>query len=95
MIKEGKIRPSSSSVGSLILFVPKPNGKGFRVCVDYRHHNDHTKKDTTPLPPMEESSNRISKATNITKIDKRVSFHLMRMALGHEKFTAFRSKFRL
>jgi len=25
MIKEGKIRPSSSSVGSLILFVPKPN----------------------------------------------------------------------
>jgi hypothetical protein len=26
MIKEGKIRPSSSTVGSPILFVPKPNG---------------------------------------------------------------------
>ena len=63
--------------------------------MDYRQHNDHTKKDTTPLPPMEELSNRISKATNITKIDKRVGFYLMRMALGHEKFMAFRSKFGL
>jgi len=37
MIKEGKIRLSSSSVGSPILFVPKPNGNGFRLFVDYRH----------------------------------------------------------
>jgi len=44
MIREKKIRPSSSSVGSLILLVPKPNGKGLRVCVDYRHLNDHTKR---------------------------------------------------
>ena len=35
MIKEKKIRPSSGSVGSPILFVPKPNGKGLRLCVDY------------------------------------------------------------
>jgi hypothetical protein len=31
MIREKKIRPSSSSVGSPILFVPKPNGKGLRL----------------------------------------------------------------
>jgi len=28
MIREGMFVPSSSSVGSPILFVPKPNGKG-------------------------------------------------------------------
>jgi len=35
MIHEKKIRPSSSSVESPILFVLKPNGKGLRLCVDY------------------------------------------------------------
>lgn len=35
MIKEKKIRPSSGSVGSPVLFIPKPNGKGLRWCVDY------------------------------------------------------------
>jgi len=95
MIKEGKIRPSSSTVGSPILFVPKPNGKGLRLCIDYRHLNDYTKKDKTPLPIMEELSTRVNGATHITKIDLKSGFYLVRMALGHEKYTAFRTKFGL
>ena len=59
MIKEGKIRPSSSTVGSPILFVPKPNGRGLRLWIDYQHLNDYTKKDRTPLPIMEELSSRL------------------------------------
>ena len=39
IIKEEKIRQSSSAVGSPILFVPKLNGKELRLCVDYRHLN--------------------------------------------------------
>jgi hypothetical protein len=35
MIKEGKVRPSSSPIGSPILFVPTPNGNGLRLGVDY------------------------------------------------------------
>jgi len=95
MIKEKKIRPSSSSVGSPILFVPKPNGKGLRLCVDYRHLNDHTKKDKTPLPIMDELSRKVRDADWITQIDMKAGFHLIRMALGHEKFTAFRTRFGL
>ena len=34
-------------------------------------------------------------ADHITKIDMRAGFHLIRMALGHEKFTAFRTRFGL
>jgi hypothetical protein len=89
MIAEGKIRQSSSSVGSPILFVPKPNGKGLRLCVDYRHLNQHTIKDETPLPIMDELKQRINGADFITKLDFKAGFHLMRMALGHEKYTAF------
>jgi hypothetical protein len=95
MIKERKIRPSKSTVGSPILFVPKPNGRGLRVCIDYRHLNDYTKKDRTPLSIMEELSARVSGATHITKVDLKSGFYLIRMALGHEKYTAFRTKFGL
>jgi len=35
----GKIRRSMSPAGSPILFVPKPNGRGLRLCVDYRALN--------------------------------------------------------
>jgi hypothetical protein len=95
IIKEGKIRQSSSPVGSLILFVPKPSGNGLGLCVDYRHLNQHTVKDTTLLPIMDELKQQIHGANFITKIDFRAGFHLMRMALGHEKYTAFRTKFGL
>jgi len=91
MIKEGKIRPSSGTVGNPILFVPKPNGHGLRLCIDYRHFNDYNKNDKTPLPIMEERSSRVRGATHITKVDLKSEFYLIRTALGHEKYTAFRT----
>jgi len=35
MLRTGKIRRSTSPAGSPILFVPKPHGRGLRLCVDY------------------------------------------------------------
>jgi len=95
MIKEGKIRPSSSTVGSHKSFIPKPNGWGLRLCIEYRPLNDYTKKDETPLPIMEELSARVKGATHITKVDLKSGFYLIRMALGHKKYTAFHTKFGL
>ena len=95
MIKEGKIRPSSSTVGSPILFVPEPDGRGLRLCIDYRHLNDYTTKDKTPLPIMEELSSRVRICDYITKVDMKSGFYLIRMALGHEKYTACHTKFGL
>jgi hypothetical protein len=95
MITEGKIRPSKSTVGSPILFVPKPNGRGLRLRIDYRHLNNYTKKVRTLLPIMEELSARVSGTTHITKVDLKSGFYLIRMALGHEKYKAFRTKFGL
>jgi hypothetical protein len=31
----GKIKPSKSPAAAPILFVPKPHGRGLRLCVDY------------------------------------------------------------
>jgi hypothetical protein len=95
MIREGMFRPSSSPMGSPILFVPKPNGKGLRLCVDYRHVNQNTVKDKTSLPIMQELQDRLKGAEYITKIDLKADFHIIRMLLGHEKYKVFRTKFGL
>jgi len=95
MIREGKVIPSSSPIGSPILFVPKPNGNGFRLYVDYRHLNQNTIKDKTPLPIMQELQDRLKGADMITKINLKSGFYLIRMLLGHKKYRAFRTKFGL
>jgi hypothetical protein len=95
MIWEGKVRPSSSPVGSPIMFLPKPSGKGLRLCVDYRHLNQNTIKDKTLLPIMQELQDRLNGADFIKKFNLKSGFHFIGMLLGHEKYTAFRTKFGL
>jgi len=95
MIKEGKIHPSSGMVGSPVLFLPEPNGQGIRLCVDWRHLNVYMKEDRTPLPIIVELQNHLAGANFVMKIDMESGFHLIRMALGHERFTAFRTNFGL
>lgn len=75
--------------------MPKPNGKGLRLCVDYRHLTEHTKTDKYPLPNMDELSRIMKDCDFITKIDMKAGFHFMQMAMGYEKFTANRTKFGL
>jgi len=44
---------------------------------------------------MDELSRKMRHCDFITKVDIKVGFRLMRMAMGHEKFTAFQTKFGL
>jgi len=44
---------------------------------------------------MSELQGRINGATHMTRVDLKSRFHLLRMALGHEKYTAFHTKFGL
>jgi hypothetical protein len=95
LIKEGKFRQSSSTVGRHILFLPKPTGHGLHLCDEYRHLNDSPKKDRTQLPIMEGLQSRMNKATHITKVNFKSKFYLIRMGLEYEKLTVFRIKFGL
>lgn len=93
MLQEGNIRPFNSTVGSPVLFMPKPNGRGLRLCIDYRHLIDYMKNDRTPLLIMEELSARVNGATHISKVDLKSGYNLIRVAHGHEKYMRFRTKF--
>lgn len=90
--EKGWIRPSSSSAGAPILFVPKKGGQ-LRLCVDYRGLNKVTQKDRTPLPLMHEILDRLSSSTVYTKLDLKDAYHRLRIREGDEWKTAFRTKY--
>ena len=92
------ITPTTAPHAAPIFFVKKPGAtakdknRGLRDCVDYRPLNAITAKDVFPLPLIDELTTLFQGATMFSKIDLRAAYNQLRMAPGHEHFTAFRSK---
>jgi len=95
MERTGKIKRSTSSAGSPILFVPKPHGGGLCLCVDYRALNRITIPNRYPLPLMQELQDRVQGVRWFTKMDLKNGFHLIRMKEGDKWKTAFRTRYSL
>ena len=93
-LRKGFIRPSSSPVTSPVLFVKKPGG-GLRLRMDFRALNEISVKDRYPLPLIKETLNNLNGMKYFTKIDIISAFNNVRMKEGHEKFTAFLTRFGL
>lgn len=91
---KGWIRVSNSPAAAPVLFVKKPGG-GLRFCVDYRALNKVTRKDRYPLPLIHETLQRAGRAKWYTKLDVSQAFHRIRIALGDEWKTAFRTRYGL
>lgn len=94
LLDKGFIRVSHSSAAAPVLFVRKPGG-GLRFCVDYRALNAITKKDRYPLPLIHETLNQIGRAKWFTKLDVSAAFHKIRITMGQEWLTAFRTRYGL
>ncbi len=82
-LSKGFIRASSSPVASPVLFVRKPGG-GLRFCVDYRGLNALTIKNRYPIPLLQETLNRLSRAKFYTKLDIIAAFNKLRIAKRDE-----------
>ena len=91
-LKKGFIVPSNAPYASPVLFAKKPRG-GWRFCVDYQKLNAITKKDRYPLPLVEETLARLSKAKVFTKLDMRQAFYRIRMKESVEDLTTFRMRY--
>jgi len=95
MLRTGKIRRSTSPAGSPILFIPKPNGKGLRLGIDYRALNRITIPNRYPLPLIQEPQDRVQGSRWFTKLDLKNGFNLIRIREGDEWKTAFRTRYGL
>ncbi|KAI3122130.1 hypothetical protein CBS147326_8957 [Penicillium roqueforti] len=88
------IRVSKSPAAVPVLLVRKLGG-GIRFCVDYRGLNEITIKDRYPLPLIKETLRNMSQAKWFTKLDVIAAFHKIRIELGEEWKTAFRTRYGL
>ncbi|RKK36831.1 Transposon Tf2-6 polyprotein, partial [Fusarium oxysporum f. sp. cepae] len=95
MLRKGYIRPSKSSAGYAVMFVPKPNSNKLRLVVDYRQLNEITEKDRTPLPLITELKDRLFGKKWFTALDLKSAYNLIRIKEGDEWKTAFRTKYGL
>ena len=94
ILKSGKIRPSKPPTGVGILFVPKKEGRGLRLCVDYRGLNKATILNRYyPLPLMNELRGRVRDSKIFTKLDLKTGYNLIRIKEGDEWESVFRSRY--
>ena len=75
----GLIRPSLSDFGAPILLVKKKDNTFRRMCIDYRRLNAITKKDSFPLPLIENLIDKLTGASIFSKIDLKSGFHQVKM----------------
>ena len=95
MLRSGKIHPSKSSAGAPILFVPKTEGRGLCLGVDYRSLNKVTMLNRYPLLLMNELHDRVRGAKIFTILDLKSGYNHIRIKEGDEWKTAFRTRYDL
>jgi hypothetical protein len=91
-LAKGFIREFKSLAGALILFALKKDGS-LRLCVDYQGLNAVTVKNRYPLPLISEIIDRVQRAYYFSKIDLKDAYYRLRIKVGDEWKTAFRTRY--
>uniref|UniRef100_A0A0W0FNC7 Reverse transcriptase domain-containing protein n=1 Tax=Moniliophthora roreri TaxID=221103 RepID=A0A0W0FNC7_MONRR len=89
-LKQGHIRPSTSSAGAPVLFTCKKTGE-IRLCVNFRGLNSITKKNRFPLPLVDDLLDSVQGCKIFTVIDLKSAYSHLRIREGDEWKTAFRT----
>ncbi|GJS95355.1 putative reverse transcriptase domain-containing protein [Tanacetum coccineum] len=89
---KGFIRPSSSPLGSPVLFVKKKDGS-FQMCIDYRKLNNLTVKNRYPLSRIDDLFDQLQRSRVYSKIDLRSGYHQLRVREKYILKTTFRTRY--
>ena len=90
--KLGVITPSNSPWAAPVILVKKKNGD-YRMVIDYRKLNAITKKDSYPLPRIDDLLDTLGKAKIFSALDMRAGFHQVPLEQDSKELTAFTTKF--
>jgi hypothetical protein len=88
LLKMGKIRESKSPWASPVTLAKK-KGADYRFCIDYRRLNDVTKKDSYPLPRIDELLEKYKTARWFSSLDLAAGYHQIEMEEKDKEKTAF------
>jgi hypothetical protein len=89
-LKDGILEVSQSPYGALVLFVPKPNGRGLRLCVDYRALNSITVKNRCTIPRIDDA---VAESSYFTSLDLTSGYHQILISEEDRPKTAFHTPF--
>ena len=88
MLDGSAICPSQSPWCNVVVLVRKKDG-GLQFCIDFRQLNARTKKDSYPLPRMQETMESMVGARFFSMMDLKSGFWQVKMAEKSRQYTAF------
>jgi hypothetical protein len=92
-LKDGILEVSQSPYGALVLFVLKPNGRGLRLCVDYRALNSITVKNRCTIPRIDDLLDAVAGSQYFTSLDLTSGYHHIVISEEDWPKTAFQTPF--
>ena len=88
MLEAGVNRPSQSPWCNAVVLVRKKDGT-LCFCLDFRHLNAGMKKDSYPLPCIQEALESMVGLAHFSSMDFKLGFWQIKMAPGSQQYTAF------
>ena len=88
MLEAGVIHPSQSLWCNVVVLVRKKDGT-LHFCVDFRCLNAQMKKDSYPLPHIQEALQSMAGSAHFSSMDFKSGFWQIKMALELQQYMAF------
>ena len=88
MLESGTTRPGQSAWCNAVILVRKKDG-GLHFCINYQCLNACTKKDSYPLPQIQEVLESLVGAGHFSCLDLKSRFWQIKMDEASKQYTAF------